>query len=160
MGKKSLIALLIVLVLGAVAVYVIQSPVGLSVGGVDFGGQERAWLTQRTIDFLEDLQFKDFDKASTYHLGETQKARDVPGLIRRVFGIKHEVLDIKAYRITEVDLDRSKKRARVRAVVDYRVLGDRLVREDKSNNRDIEMLIYWFRGDDGKWAMELESSLR
>lgn len=158
--RKSLIALVIVAVIAGAAVLFFATPVGLSVGGVDLGGTERAWLRERSVDFLEDLQFKDFDTAATYHLGETQVARDIPQLIRKVFLIKHEVLDIIRYEITEVDLDRSKTRARVRCLIDFRVMGDSAIRDKPESKRNVEMMLYWFRGDDGKWTMELESSLR
>ena len=158
--QKSLIILVIVLALGGGALWFFSQPRGVSFGGVDFGGHERAWLAERSVDFFEDIQFKDFKKASTYHLDETQKARDIPELIRQRFGIKHEVLDITQYKVLDVDLDRSKERARVRMLVMFRVLGDKLTRNDKEGTRDTELLLYWFRKKDGKWHMELESSLR
>ncbi len=158
--RKSLIVLLVVAALAGVGVVMFSSPTGMSVAGMDFGGHERAWLRDRSIDFLEDLQFKDFDTASTYHLPETQEARNIPDLIRRVFGIRHEVLDIIRYEVAEVDLDRSKTRARVRCFVDFRTMGHKKIRESVHAQANIELMLYWFRGEDGKWTMELESSLR
>lgn len=158
--RKSLIILLVVLAAGAGVLLYLSNPRGISLGGIEIGGSERSWLADRSLDFLEDLQFKDFDSASTYHLDETKQKRDIPELIRSRFGIKHEVLDITGYEVTEVDLDRSKTRARVRLMVHFRVLGDRAVRDNAEAQRDLEMLLYWFRQPNGQWTMELESSLR
>lgn len=149
--KTWLIGLFAAVLVGAGGLWLIESPLGRS---------ETAWLAERSIDFVEDLQFKDFAKASTYHLPETQKARDIPELIRSVFLVRHEQLDIVDYKVLEVDLDRSKTRARVRVLVNYRLLGDRSTRESPQAQRDVEMLLYWFKQASGVWAMELESSLR
>jgi hypothetical protein len=158
--KKWTIATAAAVVLGGAGLYVVSSPRGVSVLGVDVGGQERGWLSERSVDFIEDLQFKDFKRASTYHLAKTQAARNIPELIQRVFVVKHEVLDITDYKVLEVDLDRAKTRARVRMNVKYRVLGDQSFRDDPNLRRDVELMLYWFRGEDGAWTMELESSLR
>lgn len=159
MRKKSLILSLVVVGLAGAALFGLQQARLVDVARLDFSGQTK-WLADRSFDFLEDLKFKDFAKASTYHLAETQAERDIPELIRRVFGIKHEVLDIERFEVVEVDLDRSGERARVRMRVYFNVLGDRTVRENASSRRDIELLLYWFKQADGQWAMELESSLR
>ena len=135
---------------------------GVSVGGVDVGGSERRWLAERTYDFLEDIQFKDFDRASTYHLKATQTERDIPALIQRVFQIRHETLDIVKFKILEVDLDRSKSRCRVRTSIWYRVLGDSVVTDNSESRRQAELLFYWFRDsktNPPSWTMELSSSL-
>jgi hypothetical protein len=144
--------------LGALALW--ASPKGIHLGSVEIGGSERGWLSDRSVDFLEDLQFKDFEKASTYHLAETQKKRDIPTMIRHIFGVKHEVLDIQDYKILDVDLDRSGARARVKVLVNYHVLGDESTRDSPSSFRSLELMLYWFKQPDASWAMELESSLR
>ena len=162
--NKTLWILVAVVVLGGAGLWLFTMPHGINVGGLEFGGTERSWLADRSIDFLEDIQFKDFDKASTYHLHETQKARDIPAMIQRAFRIRHEVLDIMRYEILEVDLDRSKTRARVRTLIDFKGLGDKKLRDNPDAHRDLELLLYWFKkpGKNGEleWFMELESSLR
>lgn len=160
MRSKSLWLLILALGLGGTGLYLASNPTGLSIGNVRFGGKVQGYLRDRTIDFLEDIKFKDFDRASSYHLAETQKKRNIPGLIRKVFQIRHEVLDIHDYKILGIELDRSEKRARVRAFVRYRILGDKRVRDDERSLRDLEMLFYWFKQPDETWVMELESSLR
>jgi hypothetical protein len=44
--------------------------------------------------------------------------------------------------------------------VRYRVIGDQTTVDDPASRRRLEMMLYWFRGTDGTWTMELESSLR
>lgn len=158
--KKTAIITAIVIALGGAALWFFSQPRGVSIGGVDLGGSERQWLAERSIDFVEDIQFKDFQKASTYHLEKTQKERDIPGMIQRLFRIRHEVLDITGYEVLEVDLDRSKTRGRVKVQIFFRVLGDKVVRDNMEAKREGEMILYWFRAADGTWTMELESSLR
>ncbi|MCA9550129.1 MAG: hypothetical protein KC933_08845 [Myxococcales bacterium] len=156
--KSAIILGLVLLVAGGVLFYVSQ-PGGVAVPGVVATG-DRGYIRDRTWEFLEDIKFKDFAKASTYHLESTQKARDIPNLLQRVFKIPHEVLDIQDFEIIEVELDTGKTRGRVRTLVRYHVLGDREVREKEDAQRDTEMLFYWFKQPDGSWVMELESSLR
>jgi hypothetical protein len=152
--KKSAIVLVLALLGAGAALFLLSQPVPL------LGYQDASFLRDRTVDFLEDLKFKDFAKASTYHLPETQQARDIPELIRRVFAVKHELLDIQRWEILGVEFDRKENRSRVRALVFYRLLGDKVVRDNANNQREVEMLFYWFKQKDGSWAMELESSLR
>jgi hypothetical protein len=158
-GKKSIIIGAVVVLLAGAALVALQQARLVDVARLDFSGQTK-WLADRSYDFLEDLKYKDFAKSATYHLAATQEKRDIPELIRRVFGVKHEVLDIERFEVLEVDLDRSGLRARVRTQVYFHILGDRTVRESAAGRRDIELLLYWFKQDDGQWVMELESSLR
>ncbi|MFO0727930.1 MAG: hypothetical protein U1E65_29390 [Myxococcota bacterium] len=160
MKTKTILALVGTALIAVGALVIWTSPGGLKLGAVEIGGSQRGWLSDRSFDFLEDLQFKDFEKASTYHLAETQKKRDIPTMIRRIFGIKHELLDIQDYKILDVDLDRSGARARVKVLVNYHVLGDESSRDSTSAFKSLELMLYWFKQADASWAMELESSLR
>jgi hypothetical protein len=138
----------------------LSTPGGLSLNGVEYGGSDRRLLEKLTVDFFEDLQFKDYGAASTFHLLATQQKRDIPEMIRRVFVVKPEALDIQRYQVLDVDLDRSGERGRTRTMVTYRVLGDTKVSQDPNAHRQLEMMLYWFKQPDGSWTMELESSLR
>ena len=71
-------------------------------------------IEETTMSFMEDIQFKDFDKAATYHDPEDQKKHDIPKLIERLFKIKPELLDIMEYKIMESTLDSSGNRGRVK----------------------------------------------
>lgn len=157
---KSAIVLVVLLALAGGALFVVsQSPGGGSVGTLVLTGK-RAFLRDRTLEFLEDIKFKDFPKASTYHLKEAQEARDIPSMLKRAFKIRHEVLDIQEYEVLEVELDSTETRGRVRTLVRFHVLGDKEVRERADAHRDMELMFYWFEQADGTWTMELESSLR
>ena len=144
MKKKAIVAAVVFTIVTVAAGLWIATN-GVSVGTIDIGGGERRWLEARTYDFVEDLQFKDFDKASTYHLKSTQKERDIPALIQRAFHVKHEMLDILRWEILEVDLDRSKARGRVRVKIWYRILGGKVITKDERSRRELELLFYWFR---------------
>lgn len=156
--RKSVFALLFVATVAGLVLWMLSNPSGLSLGGVGFGGSDRGFLSQASLEFLEDLRYKDFDRASEFHLAEAKKKRNIPELIRKKFHIKHEILDVRDYEILSVDFNSRRDRARVRAFVEYRVLGDQRVREHKEASRDLEMLLYWFKKGD-TWFMELESSL-
>ena len=52
---------------------------GLALGG------DRGDLRRTTLAFWEDIQFKDFDKAATYHAPDVREDVDIPYLIERLF---------------------------------------------------------------------------
>ncbi len=108
-------------------------------------------LRRITLSFLEDLRFKDFDQAATYHTEEDQEKVDISKLIERLFAIKPELLDIQKYEILEIEKDSSGNRARVRIRSTVKPLNT-------SHVRDVESIIYFFKIND-QWFMELESSL-
>jgi hypothetical protein len=159
--KLILLSLIGVAVLLAVVLAMVATPGGISVNGVEYGGTDRTLLGKLTVDFFEDIQFKDFQSAATFHLAATQAKRDIPAMIQRVFStLKPEALDIQRYKVLDVDLDRSGKRGRTRTQLTYRLLGDERVAGHAEALRQLEMMLYWFKQPDGSWAMELESSLR
>ncbi len=110
-------------------------------------------LRARSIDFLEDLQYKDFDKASSYHSNDDRKSVDIPVLIERLFAIKPEFMDIMRYEIKDVDIDRSGDRARVKTHTIIKVLNTDEIREP-------DVILYWRKDPKEGWVMKLESSLR
>ncbi len=121
----------------------------------DFGlplGGDLGELRRTTLAFWEDLQFKDFDKAATYHAPDRQDEVDIPFLIERLFVVKPEALDIME--IVMADLDSSGLRARIKTRVKARDLITEGVRER-------EIMLYFQRDSlESPWYMELESSLR
>ena len=52
---------------------------GLSLGG------DRGLVRQITHSCLEDIQFKDFNKAASYHAPDKRDEVDIPFLIERLF---------------------------------------------------------------------------
>lgn len=117
-----------------------------------FLSEDRKTIESIANSFMEDIQYKDFDKAATYHSPDDQKTQDIPYLIERVFQIKPELLDIMEYEITEVTLDSSKSRGRTKVL-------SKVHRLNTDDFRDVELMLYFSKQGE-KWYMELESSLR
>lgn len=121
---------------------------GLAVGG-DLGALRRTSLT-----FWEDIQFKDFEHAASYHSPDKQETVDIPFLIQRLFAVKPEALDIMSYEIVLADIDSTGNRGRVKTRVKVKILIDEKIRER-------ELMLYFHRADAASpWFMELEDSLR
>ena len=121
--------------------------------GVPLGG-DLGELRRTTTSFMEDLQFKDFDRASTYHDPDKQDAVDIPYLLERLFLVKPEALDIMEYEIILAEIDSTDRRARVKTRVKFKDLVLNKVRER-------ELMLYYHRDSLSEpWYMELESSLR
>ena len=117
-----------------------------------FSGELSA-LGESSLSFMEDLRFKDFEKAASYHHPEDREKVDIPRLIERLFKIKPEFLDIMDYRILDSALDSSGTRARVKVKAKVHVLN-------RDDIREPEFILYYHKDPDGNWYMELESSLR
>lgn len=145
--------LFVLLGAGALALLVFNSrSSGLGSGG---GGsmQDRRFLEQQTLHFLEDLQFKDFKKAASYHSAEDRKKVNIPALIERVFQVKPETLDIMRFEVERVDIDSSGMRARVKTHTVIKILNANEIKEP-------EIMFYWYKDPTEGWVMELESSLQ
>lgn len=115
--------------------------------------EDGKFLNDRQIDFLEDIKFKDFQKAASYHSSEDRKKVNVSKLIGKMFMVKPELLDIMSYEILRIELDRSKTRARVHTKTKVKLLNTKEIREP-------ELIFYWHKDPAEGWVMKLESSLR
>lgn len=121
--------------------------------GLPLGGDE-GQLRRITMRFLEDLQFKDYAKAATYHAPDLQKTVDIPYLLHRLFRSPPELLDIMEYEVLWVDLDSSGERARVRTRVKAKHLPT-------DNIQEANIMLYFNRDTAyDPWYMILEDSLR
>lgn len=121
--------------------------------GLPLGG-DLGWLRRTTMSFWEDIQFKDFKRAASYHTSDRQDLVDIPHLIERLFGMKPEGLDIMSYEIVLAEIDSTGLRARVKTRIKVKVL---LLEEIKSQ----ELMLFFHRETvDSPWYMELETSLR
>ena len=150
---RKVLALFGVLALLAAVLLLLSSRTGFQVGGVTVStSADASYLEQRTLDFLEDIRFKDFEKAASYHSVEDRKTVRIPELIERIFAIKPEFLDILRYEILAVELDRSGTRGRVKTRTVVKVLNSGEIREP-------EILFYWMKDPRDGWVMKLESSL-
>lgn len=121
--------------------------------GLPLGG-EAAELRGTTLAFWEDIRFKDFEHAATYHAPEVQEELDLPRLMERLFLIKPEALDIVEAEIVYAEVDSTELRARVMS---------RLVVKDLTRGRlkEQEILLFYERESlDAPWFMNLHSSLQ
>ena len=121
--------------------------------GLALGGEE-GLLRRTTMSFWEDIQFKDFQKAASYHAPDKQASVDIPFLLERIFLQKPEMLDFLSYEVVLVDIDSSGLRGRVKTRMRVRDLAREKVEEK-------ELMLYYKRASEADpWYMDLESSLR
>ena len=148
--KKSTVAfILVIMAIGGYFAYDAQWGRSFFLG---LFSEDQKTLREMALSFLEDIKFKDFEKAATYHNLEDQKKVNIPHLIERIFKIKPEFLDIMDYEILDTSLDSSKKRGRVKVKAKIHMLNSDKIKQPE--------LILYFHNKDGKWYMELESSLK
>jgi len=152
--KKALTVLLVLALLsgGYLAVAHVSGgafwTLGLALGG------DRGALRRIALDFLEDIQFKDFVSAASYHAPDLIDSVDIPFLLQRLFAVKPEALDIMGYEVVFADIDSSDLRARVKVRVKAKLLLDGRIDER-------ELVLYFHRDSvNDPWYMKLEDSLR
>jgi len=123
-------------------------------GEVSFTGSsaDRSQLEQYALKFMEDLRFKDFQHAASYHSVEDRKKVNIPQMIERWFAVKPETLDIMRYEVQKVDIDSTGKRGRVKVKTVLKILNANEIKEP-------EIMLYFFKDPAEGWVMELESSL-
>jgi len=121
--------------------------------GLALGGDQGA-LRRLALDFLEDIQFKDFESAARYHAPDLIETVDIPFLIQRLFAVRPEALDFMDYEVVFADIDSSDLRARVKVRVKAKLLLDERIEER-------ELILYFDRDSAASpWYMKLEDSLR
>jgi len=116
-----------------------------------FSGDRKA-IDEMALSFMEDIQYKDFKKAAAYHHPDVQKKVNIAKMIRRLFKIKPELLDLMEYRIVETSLDSSNRRGRVKVKARVHVLNTKKIKNP-------ELILYFHKKSDA-WFMELQSSLK
>ncbi|MBN2055411.1 hypothetical protein JW905_10845 [bacterium] len=150
MRKSTMILALLIIMTGLFLLF--GSKFGIRIGNFVLApSSDKKALEELTRAFLEDIQFKDFNKAATYHEPEEQKRVDIPYLLERLFHIKPEFLDIQEYEIMKVQIDSSGDRGRVLTRTTVKVLNTGELRKP-------EIVFYWHKAGDS-WFMRLESSL-
>jgi hypothetical protein len=146
---RSLLALVILALLG----YAGAGPYGWHLGPVGFSWDPtRETVARMTNRFLDDVRFKDFAQAARYHTASDQAAANIPQLIESKFAIKPEQLDIQETRIDRIDVDPDGQRAKSVTTWHTKLLNT-------SEVRDVEAVVFWHKGSDGRWYMQLRSSL-
>lgn len=149
---KKVILIFVILVAVAMGLLYISNPGSGFSSALPIASEDEKFIRAQSINFLEDLQFKDFDKAATYHSSEDRKNVDIAKEIEKMFAVKPEFLDIMRYEIKKIDIDRSGDRARVKTHTVIKVLNSGKVKEP-------EVILYWRKDPKEGWVMKLESSL-
>jgi hypothetical protein len=152
--KKAVTALLVLaLLLGGYLGVAHVSGGAFSTLGLALGG-DRGALRRVALSFLEDIQFKDFVSAASYHAPDIRDSVDIPFLIQRLFTVRPEALDIMDYDVVFAEIDSGGLRARVKLRVKVKLLLNTLIEER-------EVILYFQRDSvDDPWYMKLEDSLR
>ena len=149
MKKSTVSFVLVLLILGAYILYDTQKGQSFFLG---LFSKDKGIMSDIVLSFMEDIKFKDFEKAATYHTPEDQKNVDIPRLLERLFRVKPEFLDIMEYNILDTSIDSTRKRGRVKLKAKVKLLNS-----DEIRNPEV---IFYFHKKAGKWYMELESSLK
>lgn len=148
--KKSTVAFVIV-ILALAAYFAFDAKWGRSVL-IGLFSEDLKIIEKMSLSFLEDIKFKDFENAASYHHPDDREKTNIPRLIERLFKVKPELLDIMEYEILETSLDSTKKRGRVKLKAKVNLLNSDKIKTP-------EMILYYHKKDE-KWYMELESSLK
>lgn len=149
--RRATIIIAAVVAVAAVVIVIAARPDLL--GHIGLGGNPGK-LRRMTRSFLEDIQFKDFEKAAGYHTPAEQKTVDIPYLLERLFMLKPEQLDVMEYEILFAKIDSLGLRGRVKS----RIKAKDLLRQKLLQR---ELMLYYHRDDkNSPWYMRLESSLR
>jgi hypothetical protein len=150
MKKVNLIFFMIIILGLSTALLGSRLGLNISIGGYSLNS-DRNTVYNRMTDFLEDIQYKDFKKAATYHSPEDQKSANIPELIENKFLIKPELMDIREFQIQKIDIDRSGDRARAHTMAHIKLLNS-------SELKDVESIFFWHKVDN-VWYMQLKSSI-
>lgn len=148
---KKVIILIVTIVVVAVGLLAFTSR-SSSLHFVGAVSGEAGDIDKMSRGFIEDLQFKDFQKAASYHSREDRKKVDIPALIERMFAVKPEFLNIMRYDIQSIQFDSTGKRCRVLIKTVVKVLNANEIKEP-------EIMLYWFKDPAEGWVMDLQSSL-
>jgi hypothetical protein len=115
----------------------------LGIGGYLFLAEpfnsDRKVVRELSMQFLEDLQFKDFRSSALYHHRLEQGRVDVGRSLERLFLIKPEMLDIIDYRVVKAEVDSSENRARVLVNTRFRRLNM------KDEPEEADLMLYWIK---------------
>jgi len=153
MKKVLTVLLLLAALLGGYLAVAHVSGGAFSTLGLALGG-DRGALRRIALNFLEDVQFKDFVSAAGYHAPELIESVDIPFLLQRLFAVRPEALDLMDFDVVFADLDSSGLRARVKVRLKGKLLLDERMEER-------ELILYFYRDSlDDPWYMKLEDSLR
>ena len=89
--------------------------------------------------FMEDVQFKDFRRASNYHHELERDRMDIGRAIETIFLVKPEMLEIREYRIVRTTLSSQNTRGRTLVRTKYKRLNVAKEPEEK------DIVLYWIK---------------
>ncbi len=107
--------------------------------GVPFGNSARRLVVDLSLDFMEDLQFKDFRRSASYHHKLEKHRVDIGRTLEKLFLVKPESLDLREFHIVKAEVDSTGDRARVH----IRTKFQRLNMKDEPENG--ELILYWMK---------------
>ncbi len=87
--------------------------------------------------FMEDLQFKDFKRAASYHSKLERDRIDIGRSLESLFKVKPEMLDIQRYEIVRTNVDSTGERA----TTVVRMVAQRLNIDKEPMEKDLKL--YW-----------------
>ena len=136
---KKLGFIILILIIIAVLFLVFTSKYSFKLGNVNISiNEDKQVLEEKVTNFLEDVEFKDFEKAATYHNKADQEKVNISKLIEDKFMVKPELLDITKYEVTDINIDRSGERAKVKTRTIFKILNTGKVEE-------MELIFYFHR---------------
>lgn len=104
----------------------------------------RAQIEEMSEQFMEDIQFKDFQSSARYHHRLEQERVDIGKAIEQLFLVDPELLDIMDYRITRTEIDSTGERGRVLVNTRFRPLKPDAVSDDDDDDiEEADMQLYW-----------------
>lgn len=129
MRKSTILTLVALVAVSAGAWLVLAKPLS----------SERGLLEGMTRSFVEDLQFKDFRSASLYsHLLDRSRL-DIGKTIESLFRVKPEFLDIKDFKLVDLDIDSSGERAKAKVRTRYKILNQ------SDELKENALILYWIK---------------
>lgn len=104
----------------------------------------RTQIEDRSEQFMEDIQFKDFHSSAKYHHRLEQRRVDIGKAIEELFLVDPELLDIMDYRITRSQIDSSGTRGRVLVNTRFRPLKPEAISDgDGDDIEEADLQLYW-----------------
>ena len=150
---RKLLVVFIVIACLVAAVFLFSGGQG-STGGSVFtaSSSDLDFIKKQTLAFCEDIKYKDYEKAASYHSRQDRVNADIPKHIEKCFLVKPELLEVLRYEILSADLDSSETRGRVKVKIVARILNTDEVKDET-------VILYWDKTPAEGWVMRLDSSL-
>ncbi|MFN8670864.1 MAG: hypothetical protein U0457_02125 [Candidatus Sericytochromatia bacterium] len=110
-------------------------------------------IATQSLQFMEDVKFKDFVSAGKKSIPEHLQKYNVPMLIESLFQVKPELLDIQKTKVISTEKDSTGNRAKIQLETEVKLLNTNEFRKPI-------VMLYWKKQPDGKWYLDLASSIK